>query len=87
MSFLNGATLILNFKPATTEWKRKWAHAQRMAAKARRSPSRVFVATVLERWKNHEGYPIESNVYPEWYPIEGTFTEQVNACKLWVSQQ
>ena len=87
MSFLNGATLCLNFKPATAEWKRKWAHAQRMTAKARRSPSRVFVATVLEQWKNYEGYPVESGVYPEWYPTEGTFTEQVNACRLWVSQQ
>jgi hypothetical protein len=87
MSFLNGAELCLNFKPATTEWKRKWAHAQRMTAKAQRSPSRVFVAKTLAQWGRASGYPEGANVYPAWYPTEGNFTAQVDACKSWLSQQ
>jgi hypothetical protein len=65
MSFLNGATLVLNHKPATSRERRMLAHAARMQAKRNRSPSRVAQREALARWREESGYPVDAPVYPE----------------------
>lgn len=80
MSFLNGAELCLNFKPATADFKRRLAHAKRMDSKRARSPSRVLVANALMTWRVSAGYPANSNVYPAGVNVED-FTNLVNWAK------
>ena len=75
MSFLNGAGLTFNFAPATAGLKRRLAHADRMQAKAGRSPSRVLVAHALACWRVANGYRADAPVYPGDWP--GDFTAQV----------
>jgi hypothetical protein len=64
MSFLNGAELCLNFKPATKKFIRMLEHAKKMDKKRARSPSRVLVADKLAVWRVDGGYDERANVYP-----------------------
>jgi hypothetical protein len=80
MSFLNGATLCLNFKPATAKQVRAIEHARRMALKRAASPSRKMVRDALAQWRQAAGYPSDAPVYPAgWDAFD--LTAQVAHCK------
>jgi hypothetical protein len=76
MSWLNGAQLMLvsTYKRPTRTQERAWAHAERMAAKRARSPSRVLVRSALAAWREKKGYT--GAVYPEGWS-EKDFSDQV----------
>jgi hypothetical protein len=76
MSWLNGAQLVLvsTYKRPTRAQTRAWAHAERMAEKRARSPSRVLVREALATWREREGEV--GTVYPHDWP-EGDFSAQV----------
>jgi hypothetical protein len=76
MSWLNGAHLVLvsTYKAPTRAQERAWVHAERMAAKRARSPSRVLVREALAAWREKEGYM--GATYPEGWS-EKAFSDQV----------
>ena len=81
MSWLNGAQLVLvsTYKRPTRAQERAWAHAERMAAKRSRSPSRVLVRNALAAWREKEGYT--GAVYPH------DWSEDFSAQVAWAKAQ
>lgn len=82
MSFLNGAELCVNFKPASAGFKRRLAHTKKMDAKRARSPSRVLVSRALGVWRESVGYPADGCVYPA-----GVDPQDFTSLAIWAKAQ
>ena len=78
MSWINGATLIMNYKPASRDFLRRLAHERKMEEKRGRSPSVRLVASAMEAWRTQRGYA--GAVYPEGWD-EMDFTARVKWAK------